>query len=140
MIALPVSAGRSLLPSFRIGTDGMLYALNAVIGGKMAKCASAHLCVAGVRSLLNQPSAHGANIYQASIGITMQSRKHSALEAVFNVFIGYWVAVLAQIAIFPVFGLYVPFGDNLLMGAFFTVVSLIRSYVLRRLFNRWQHG
>lgn len=70
----------------------------------------------------------------------MQSRKHSALEAVFNVVIGYLVAVLAQIAIFPVFGLYVPLSDNLLIGAFFTVVSLVRSYCVRRLFNRWHHG
>ena len=70
----------------------------------------------------------------------MQSRKHSAVEAVSNVVIGYGVAVLAQIAIFPLFGLYVPLSDNLLMGAFFTVVSLIRSYALRRLFNRWHHG
>lgn len=69
-----------------------------------------------------------------------QTRKHSAVEAVSNVVIGYGVAILAQIVIFPLFGLYVPLNDNLLMGAFFTLVSLIRSYVLRRLFNRWHHG
>lgn len=70
----------------------------------------------------------------------MQSRKHSALEAIFNVVVGYLVAVLAQLAIFPSFGIYVAFSDNLIIGAFFTVVSLIRSYVLRRLFNRLHHG
>lgn len=65
----------------------------------------------------------------------MQSRKHSAMEAAANVAIGYVVAVGAQLVIFPFFGIYLKPTDNLLIGAFFTVVSLIRSYALRRLFN-----
>lgn len=65
----------------------------------------------------------------------MQSRKHSAMEAAANVAIGYVVAVGAQLVIFPVFDIYLKPTDNLLIGAFFTVVSLIRSYALRRLFN-----
>lgn len=64
-----------------------------------------------------------------------QSRKGSAVEAVCNVLVGYWVAVLAQVAIFPLFGVHLPLADNLAIGAFFTIVSLVRSYVLRRLFN-----
>ena len=65
----------------------------------------------------------------------MQSRKHSAIESVANVAIGYGIAVLAQIVIFPVFNIHIPLSDNLLIGVFFTIVSLIRSYCLRRLFN-----
>jgi hypothetical protein len=64
-----------------------------------------------------------------------QSRRHSALEAIANVAIGYVVAVAAQLAIFPLFGIHIPFGTDLLIGACFTVVSLARSYALRRLFN-----
>lgn len=60
----------------------------------------------------------------------------SALEAVANVALGYWIAIAAQMAIFPLFGVNLPLGDNLLIGLLFTVVSLVRGYALRRLFNR----
>lgn len=70
----------------------------------------------------------------------MQTRKHSALEAFCNVVVGYWVAVAATQAILPLFGFEVRFDQNLAISGLFTVVSLIRSYVLRRLFNRWHHG
>jgi len=70
-----------------------------------------------------------------------QSRRMSLVESCVNVAVGYGVAVLAQIAIFPVFGIRISLGDNLLIGAFFTVVSIGRSYALRRAFN-WlgRHG
>jgi hypothetical protein len=66
----------------------------------------------------------------------MQSRRNSALEAVANVLIGYAVAIAAQMAIFPLFGICVPPSEHLAIGGLFTVVSLVRSYVLRRVFNR----
>ena len=64
-----------------------------------------------------------------------QTRRQSAIESVANIAVGYGVAVGAQYAIFPVFGIHIPASDNLLIGALFTVVSLVRSYVLRRVFN-----
>lgn len=66
-----------------------------------------------------------------------QSRTHSLLESLLNVAIGYGVALVAQLAIFPLFGIHISLQDNLLIGALFTVVSIARSYALRRLFNRW---
>lgn len=66
----------------------------------------------------------------------MQSRFHSFLESLANIAVGYGVAVSAQIIIFPFFGLRPALSDNLLIGACFTVVSLVRSYTLRRIFNR----
>ena len=68
-----------------------------------------------------------------------QSRLGSFVESVANVAIGYWVAVGAQMAIFPMFGVNLPLRQNMAIGALFTVVSLIRSYCLRRLFRRL-HG
>lgn len=65
----------------------------------------------------------------------MQSRWMSFVEAVTNISVGYGVAVLTQIIVFPLFGLQASLAENLLMGAMFTVVSLLRSYALRRLFN-----
>lgn len=63
----------------------------------------------------------------------------SACEAVTNVLVGYGVAVATQAVIFPWFGLSATLKQNLAMGAVFTVVSLVRSYVLRRIFARLQH-
>ena len=64
-----------------------------------------------------------------------QSRLMSQVEAVANVMIGYGVAVITQILIFPVFGLHTTLAQNLKMGAVFTVVSIARSFALRRLFE-----
>jgi hypothetical protein len=66
----------------------------------------------------------------------MQSRVMSLVEAFANVVVGYGVAVLTQILIFPVFGLHTTLVQNLAMGAVFTVVSIARSFALRRLFEQ----
>lgn len=64
-----------------------------------------------------------------------QSRFMSLVEAIVNVVVGYGIAVLTQILIFPIFGLYTTLAQNLQMGAVFTVVSIARSFALRRLFE-----
>jgi hypothetical protein len=64
-----------------------------------------------------------------------QSRFISAIEACANTAVGYGVALASQLAIFPLFGIHIPFSSNLAIGAWFTVISLVRSYVLRRWFN-----
>jgi len=65
----------------------------------------------------------------------MQSRLMSAIEASFNVLIGYLVSVLANILILPLFGYDVTVADSFAIGIAFTAVSLVRSYALRRIFN-----
>jgi len=62
-----------------------------------------------------------------------QSRTMSFVEAVTNVVVGYGVAVATQILIFPMFGLHATLAQNLKIGAVFTIVSIARSYALRRL-------
>lgn len=64
-----------------------------------------------------------------------QSRLLSAVETVANTAVGYLVALLSQLAIFPVFGIHIPLSSNLAIGAWFTAISLVRGYVLRRWFN-----
>lgn len=66
----------------------------------------------------------------------MQSKRNSAFEATTNVAIGYLVSVLANVLILPLFGYNVTIGDSFAIGLAFTIVSLVRSYVLRRIFNR----
>ena len=64
-----------------------------------------------------------------------QSRTMSFVESITNVGVGFLVAVLTQMAIFPVMELQVSIGDNLLIGAIFTAVSIVRTFTLRRLFE-----
>ena len=66
----------------------------------------------------------------------MQLKRHSLLESMVNVAVGYGVALLSQIIIFPLFGLNVSLRDNVLIGVFFTIISIVRSYLLRRIFNK----
>ena len=65
----------------------------------------------------------------------MQSRLMSAVEAIANVAVGYGIAVITQMMVFPLFGLNASLIENLILGSIFTIVSLIRSYALRRMFN-----
>ena len=55
-----------------------------------------------------------------------QSRAMSLVESVANVVVGYGVAVVTQILIFPVFGLQTTLAQNLKMGAVFTVLCRAR--------------
>ena len=59
----------------------------------------------------------------------------SLAEAVANVVVGYAVAVLTQVLVFPFSGLRTTMGENLAIGTVFTVVSLARSFLLRRAFE-----
>ena len=67
-----------------------------------------------------------------------QSRLMSLVEAITNVIVGYGVAVVTQILIFPIFGLQTTLGQNLAMGGIFTIVSLLRSFALRRFFESFR--
>ena len=64
-----------------------------------------------------------------------QSRLMSLVESLANVLVGYGVAVITQVVVFPMFGLAVTIAENLLIGTVFTGVSLVRSYALRRSFE-----
>lgn len=67
-----------------------------------------------------------------------QSRAMSLIEAGTNVLVGYAMAVLAQVLIFPIFGLHATLAQNLGIGLIFTGLSLVRSFALRRLFEGWR--
>lgn len=53
-----------------------------------------------------------------------------------NVLVGYAINMMANFTIFPLFGWHITLQQNLLLGIFYTAVSLARSYILRRAFNR----
>ncbi len=65
-----------------------------------------------------------------------QTRKHSMIETITNISLGYVIATSSQIFIFPLYNINISISENLEIGLFFTIVSIIRSYTLRRFFNK----
>jgi len=64
-----------------------------------------------------------------------QSKIDSILEVLTNILIGAAIALVAQLFWFPLIGKTFSLSDNLYTMAFFTLVSFIRSYSIRRMFN-----
>lgn len=65
----------------------------------------------------------------------MQTRKGSLIETMTNIVIGYWINFFGNWIILPIFGLHVTFGQNVQIGLLFTIISVARSYGLRRFYN-----
>ena len=65
-----------------------------------------------------------------------QSRAMSLIEAATNVIVGYVLAIATQIVVFPWFGIKTGLAEHLTIGIAFVGVSLVRGYLLRRLFER----
>ena len=64
-----------------------------------------------------------------------QSRAMSFVEAATNVIAGLLLAMLAQILVFPMFGIALAIEANVTIAAIFTAISVARSFLLRRLFE-----
>ncbi len=69
----------------------------------------------------------------------MQSRLQSLIEAWLNVLIGFGVSLTANLVVLPLFGYPVTVGDAFGIGLVFTAISIVRSYMIRRMFNSILH-
>jgi hypothetical protein len=67
-----------------------------------------------------------------------QSRAMSIVEAATNVVVGYVLAIMTQIVVFPWLGIEAALHEHLAIGLIFVGISLTRGYLLRRLFERWR--
>lgn len=65
-----------------------------------------------------------------------QTRLESLIEALVNVVIGFMINYFANFVIFPHFGFHISASANLAMGAIYTVISVARTYCIRRWFNK----
>lgn len=65
-----------------------------------------------------------------------QTRRRSLLESLVNILVGYFINFTANLLIFPIFGWHISTRENLTLGVIYTGISLVRSYGLRRFFNR----
>lgn len=64
-----------------------------------------------------------------------QTRLGSLIEATMNTAIGLVINVAAQQIIYPMFGWTPSLAVNLAVAGLFTIISIVRGYVLRRWFN-----
>lgn len=70
-----------------------------------------------------------------------QTRKQSVVETVLNVGSGYFIAMALNLFFLPLFVVYIAaqdIGVAGFIGIVYTGVSMARSFVFRRLFNRFQ--
>lgn len=68
-----------------------------------------------------------------------QTRLGSLIEAVINVVIGFGINFTANMFIFPLFGFHITPGANFVLGMIYTLISVVRSYAVRRWFNARLH-
>lgn len=83
----------------------------------------------------DNPANSKSKITPSNCATKGQSKSGSVIESFFNILIGFWFAVLAQIIVFPWFEIIIDLPQNMLISFMFTAVSLARSYALRRFFN-----
>ena len=65
-----------------------------------------------------------------------QSRIDSIMETVVNTFIGYFVALAIWHFCIMCFHIPTSQSENFIIVAIFTVASLLRQYIIRRIFNK----
>lgn len=70
--------------------------------------------------------------------MTSQTRRMSLVESIANTGAGFLVSLVLQILLFSLMSIETTTSQNLLMSGVFTVASLVRGYVMRRLFLHWE--
>ena len=65
----------------------------------------------------------------------MQTKKQSMIETLTSVFVGWLIGVILNMLVLPLFDYDITVVDSLWVSLIFTVVSVIRGYIIRRWFN-----
>lgn len=65
----------------------------------------------------------------------MQTQKQSFIEAITNTAVGFGISLAATFVVFPLVGVATTPFKNVLITIFFTVISILRGYIVRRWFN-----
>lgn len=69
-----------------------------------------------------------------------QTKLGSFYEACINVAIDFGINYAANLLIFPLFGFHISLEANFVMGLIYTLISVARSYFIRRYFNAKLHA
>ena len=64
-----------------------------------------------------------------------QSKLMSMLESIINIVVGFGISLLAQIFFLPLLGVEISLHQNLQFALIMTVISIARSFTLRRIFE-----
>lgn len=64
-----------------------------------------------------------------------QKRTHSLAESLTNTVVGYAVNFTANMLILPLFGFNITITQNFQISLLYVLISVIRGYGIRRLFN-----
>ena len=65
----------------------------------------------------------------------MQTKFESFIESCTNTVIGYIIAIISQMIIFPLVGIETSLKQNMLIALYFTLISIVRTFLIRRYFN-----
>lgn len=65
-----------------------------------------------------------------------QSKKKSFIESITQTLIGLGTSILIQVVLYPLMGIPVTFKQNLIITAVFFIFSIVRGYLVRRLFEK----
>lgn len=63
----------------------------------------------------------------------------SFIESLINIAIGYVINFTANLLILPLIGFHITVTQNLFIGLLYTIISVARSYVVRRWFEARIH-
>ena len=66
----------------------------------------------------------------------MQSKKHSTIESLTNTVVGLLTSFAIQLVIYPLLNIPVTLNQNIIITVVFFVVSFLRGYLIRRVFNK----
>lgn len=66
----------------------------------------------------------------------IKTKKGSWIETITQTIIGLGISFLIQVVLYPVMEIPVTLDQNIIITAVFFIASLIRGYVVRRIFNR----
>jgi hypothetical protein len=68
-----------------------------------------------------------------------QTRFMSLMEALANNAIAFVISIIANQLVLPLFGLTVSLAQSIGITVAFTAISIVRGYVVRRIFEGWGH-
>lgn len=70
----------------------------------------------------------------------MQTRMMSLIETLVSIAVGFFLSLALQVYLMHLHGVQFSFAQNVEITMYFTILSIVRSYVLRRVFNHFTRG
>lgn len=117
-----------------------------VIGGDVRSSAVSYkeaIQTDGVYAISGNRVPEGNDYYlavSASPRSSGQTKKGSFVEAMISTTAGWLLNYTVNLAVLPLFGFNVTYAQAFYIGCIFTVISVVRSYVMRRVFNSIKAG